>query len=133
MRWRWTPRSPRTAAGSAASVAPASSLRRRPVTRPPLSISPTHAASSRSAEPAAVLRDRVVTAVVLIAILVAALFMLPAVGWMAVCILVLAAGGWEWAGFIRAGTGTRVAYTALTLAAASALAHVTGLDAGSPD
>ena len=51
------------------------------------------------------LRDRVVTAIVLVAALLAALFWLPPLGWTALAAAALGAAAWEWAGFARAGPG----------------------------
>jgi phosphatidate cytidylyltransferase len=77
-----------------------------------------------------VLRDRVVTAVVLLGILLAALFFLPALGWTALCAFVLAVAAWEWAGFIRARNSWRFAYAASTLGLGLGAAHAAGIPTG---
>ena len=63
------------------------------------------------------LRKRVLTAVVLAAVLLAILFGLPA-GWtVAVLTLLVLAGAWEWSGFMRLGhPSRRVLYVALVAA-----------------
>src|SRR5215831_12991071 len=75
---RWTPRSRPIGDASVASAAPASKSRQpRPPKTPQLSISPTPAAGWRSsANPAAMLRERIVTGIVLAAACLAALFWL---------------------------------------------------------
>ncbi|HKC45568.1 MAG TPA: phosphatidate cytidylyltransferase [Burkholderiales bacterium] len=84
-----------------------------------MSISPTPAAGWRSsANPSAMLRERIVTGIVLAAACLAALFWLPALGWatLAGCILALAA--WEWAAFARCRTArARTGYTVATVVA----------------
>jgi len=58
------------------------------------------------------LRARILTAVVLLAGLLAAMFWLPRIGWIALVGALLAAAAWEWAGLARiAGVG-RVLYAA---------------------
>lgn len=60
------------------------------------------------------LRKRVTTAAVLIALLLAVLFWLPAAATVAVLTLVVLAGAWEWSAFLRlTGPGPRAAYVAL--------------------
>jgi phosphatidate cytidylyltransferase len=76
------------------------------------------------------LRDRVVTAIVLVAALLAALFWLPPFGWTALTAAVLAAAAWEWAGFARAGPGGRVLYAVAIAGTGLAAAFATGLAAG---
>lgn len=76
------------------------------------------------------LRERVVTAVVLVAALLGALFLLPPLGWTAVATAVLAAAAWEWAGFARAGAGGRVLYATVTTGAGLATAFGAGLAEG---
>jgi phosphatidate cytidylyltransferase len=76
------------------------------------------------------LRDRVVTAIVLVAALLAALFWLPPFGWTALTAAVLAAAAWEWAGFARASPGGRVLYAVAIAGTGLAAAFATGLAAG---
>jgi phosphatidate cytidylyltransferase len=76
------------------------------------------------------LRERVITAIALVAALLAALFWLPPLGWTALAAAVLAAAAWEWAGFARAGRGGRFFYAAATVAAALAAAFGSGLAEG---
>ncbi len=54
---------------------------------------------------------RILTAAVLIALVVAALFFLPRTGWLVLAAIMLAQGAWEWGGLARLGTGARAAYT----------------------
>ncbi len=93
-----------------------------------MSISPTHAADSPRA--GAKLRDRVVTAVVLAAGFLAALFWLPPLAWTAFAGLVAAVGAWEWAGFARLATAGRSAYAAATVATLLAAAYALNLATG---
>ena len=76
------------------------------------------------------LRDRVVTAVVLVGALLGALFALPAIGWTALAALILALGAWEWAGFVPARPARRLAYAALTTAVGVGAAGATDLATG---
>ena len=47
------------------------------------------------------LKDRVVTAILLLAGLLGAVFLLPAAGWMVVCAALCATAAWEWGGLAR--------------------------------
>jgi phosphatidate cytidylyltransferase len=76
------------------------------------------------------LRDRVITAIVLVAALAAALFWLPAIGWTVLAAAVLAAAAWEWGGFARAGPGGRILYATATTGAGLAAAFAAGLTDG---
>jgi phosphatidate cytidylyltransferase len=76
------------------------------------------------------LRERIVTAVVLVAALLAALFWLPATGWAAVATAMLAVAAWEWAGFARAGPGGRSLYATATAGAGLGAALWAGLADG---
>jgi phosphatidate cytidylyltransferase len=76
------------------------------------------------------LRDRVVTAAVLAAGFLAALFWLPPLGWTALSGGVLALAAWEWAGFARCATAGRLAYAAASVAALVAAAHAFNLATG---
>jgi phosphatidate cytidylyltransferase len=77
------------------------------------------------------LRDRVITAVVLVAFFLTALFALPPYGWTSFAVLVLAAAAWEWAGFALLGQAGRVLYTTLTAAVGAGMAYGAGLASGS--
>jgi phosphatidate cytidylyltransferase len=76
------------------------------------------------------LRQRIITAAVLAALFLAALFGLPAVGWTALAGVVLGAAAWEWCGFARGGRTARVVYTAATAALGLATAGGLGLATG---
>jgi phosphatidate cytidylyltransferase len=76
------------------------------------------------------LRDRVVTAAVLAACFLAALFGLPPLAWTAVSGGVLALAAWEWAGFARCATSGRLAYATASVAALVAAAHAFNLATG---
>jgi phosphatidate cytidylyltransferase len=78
------------------------------------------------------LRVRVVTALVLVAGFLAALFTLPPAGWTLVAALILAAAAWEWAGFAERRRPARAVYAILTCAAALAIAAGAGLLRGQP-
>jgi phosphatidate cytidylyltransferase len=93
-----------------------------------LSISPTRAADWHRL--GATLRDRVVTAVVLAAGFLAALFWLPPLAWTAFAGVLLALAAWEWAGFARRAAAGRFAYAAATVAALVVAAHVLNLATG---
>ena len=47
------------------------------------------------------LRDRVITAILLLAGLLGAVFLLPAAGWMVICAALCATAAWEWGGLAR--------------------------------
>jgi phosphatidate cytidylyltransferase len=76
------------------------------------------------------LRDRVVTAIVLGAGFLAALFWLPALGWTALAGAVLAVAAYEWAGFAHCANTGRLAYAAGTVAVLLVAAHWLNLAAG---
>jgi phosphatidate cytidylyltransferase len=78
------------------------------------------------------LRTRVLTAVVLAAALLVALFALPAWGWCAVATVILTIAAWEWWGLARDARGIRLAYAAGMGATGAALAWVLGLWGGRP-
>jgi len=56
------------------------------------------------------LKTRVITAVVLLAVLLAALFFLPSLGWAVFCALICALAAWEWGGLAGWGGKARVVY-----------------------
>jgi phosphatidate cytidylyltransferase len=76
------------------------------------------------------LRDRVLTAIALVAGFAAALFWLPPLGWTVFAAALVALAAWEWAGFARCGTAGRILYAAATALVGFAAAHATGLTAG---
>jgi phosphatidate cytidylyltransferase len=78
------------------------------------------------------LRQRVITAIVLAAIFLGALFGLPPLGWALFAGVVLAAAAWEWGGFARQSPSARGAYTAVTAVAGFGLAWFLGLAGGRP-
>jgi phosphatidate cytidylyltransferase len=79
------------------------------------------------------LRERVVTAIVLAAACLAALFWLPALGWTALVGFILALAAWEWAGFARCRTTrARTGYTVATVAAFVGTAWLLRLPTGAP-
>lgn len=63
------------------------------------------------------LKARILTAVMLFASFVAAVFWLPRAGWIALIGAVLALGAWEWAGLARLGTWGRILYAGAVAAA----------------
>jgi phosphatidate cytidylyltransferase len=78
------------------------------------------------------LRQRIITAVILAALFLAALFALPDPGWAALAAVVLAAAAWEWGGFARCDRAGRIAYAASTTAVGVALVAALGLATGRP-
>ncbi len=76
------------------------------------------------------LRDRVITALALVAGFAAALFWLPPPGWTLFAAALVSLAAWEWAGFARCGSGARVLYAAATGLVGVATAHATGLAQG---
>ncbi|MBS1199194.1 MAG: phosphatidate cytidylyltransferase, partial [Proteobacteria bacterium] len=54
------------------------------------------------------LKTRIITAIVMLAILVPALFWMPQLGWAVFVAVVAGVGGWEWAGFMRLTPRQRV-------------------------
>jgi phosphatidate cytidylyltransferase len=61
------------------------------------------------------LRTRVVTALLLLAGFLAALFLLPFSGWLVMAGLVAALGGWEWGGLMRLKRAGRAVYAAASM------------------
>ncbi len=62
------------------------------------------------------LKTRVLTAMVVLALFLAALFLLSEKGWIACCALVLAAAAWEWGGLAVLAMPGRCAFAALAVA-----------------
>ncbi len=77
------------------------------------------------------LKQRILTAVLLVAAFAIALFGAPPALWAALNGLVLAIAAWEWAGFVRASQPARIAYAAAMTLVGAAIAISTGLTAGS--
>jgi phosphatidate cytidylyltransferase len=78
------------------------------------------------------LRQRVITAIILAALFLGALFGLPPLGWTLLAGLVLATGAWEWGGFARQTPLVRGAYAGVTAGAGLGLAWALGLAGGRP-
>jgi phosphatidate cytidylyltransferase len=76
------------------------------------------------------LRERVITAILLVAGLLAALFWLPPLGWTALAAALLGAAAGEWAGLARAGSGGRILYATATAGAGLAAAFAAGIADG---
>ena len=76
------------------------------------------------------LRDRVVTAGVLAACFLAALFWLPPLGWIALTAVFVGLAAWEWAGFARCATTGRLGYVAASVVTLVAAAHAFNLATG---
>ncbi|MCU0803636.1 MAG: phosphatidate cytidylyltransferase [Burkholderiales bacterium] len=76
------------------------------------------------------LKTRVVTAVVLAAVFLGALFLLPAFGWTLFALGIAGAAAYEWAGFARLAPPARIAYALSSAALAAGLAWMGGLPAG---
>ncbi|MGB5081614.1 MAG: phosphatidate cytidylyltransferase, partial [Burkholderiales bacterium] len=62
------------------------------------------------------LKIRVLTATVALALFLPALFLLPAGAWLALCAVGLGVAAWEWASLAALGTSGRASYAALLLA-----------------
>jgi phosphatidate cytidylyltransferase len=76
------------------------------------------------------LRNRVVTAIILAACFLAALSWLSPLGWIALTAAVTAVAAWEWAGFARLASRARLVYGAVTTAALLAGAGAFNLASG---
>ena len=59
------------------------------------------------------LKTRVLTAAVMLAVVLAALFLLPRVGWIAFCAVFLGVAAWEWGALTALGSGARYGYAGL--------------------
>lgn len=70
------------------------------------------------------LRERIITALILLLALLGAVFWLPTQGWWGVCSLVGAAAAWEWAGLFRFHRAVRWSYALIVAIAVAALAMV---------
>ena len=76
------------------------------------------------------LRARILTAVILLAGLLAALFWLPRIGWVVLVGAVLAAAAWEWAGLTRIGRSGRGLYAVAIAGAGIWAGSNVGAEAG---
>jgi len=77
-----------------------------------------------------VLRVRVLTALALLFGLLAALFLLPLLGWALFVGVLLFGAGWEWAGLARCGNGLRTLFGAVLFVGGLVWAYATGLLSG---
>jgi len=68
------------------------------------------------------LKTRIVTAAVMLAVLLGALFYLPPWGWNIFCALICAAGAWEWGGLAKWSRTVRIVYAVALAACVVALA-----------
>lgn len=75
------------------------------------------------------LKARIITAVLLLAGLLAAVFLLPALGWLVLCALVCAAAAWEWGGLARFARPLRMATAVSFGSACLVLGLITGFGA----
>ena len=73
------------------------------------------------------LRERVLTALVLIGVLLGALFFLPATGWALFMGVAVYGAAWEWAGLAGCSAARRAAFGAVLAAGGLAWAYATGL------
>ncbi|ATE59994.1 phosphatidate cytidylyltransferase [Thauera sinica] len=73
------------------------------------------------------LRLRVLTAIVLLAGLLSALLLLPAMGWLLLCAAICGAAAWEWGGLASFGRGARSILAPVFALACLALGYSAGL------
>lgn len=78
------------------------------------------------------LKTRVITAVILLLGLLAALFLLPAFAWLAFCAAICAAAGWEWGALARFRPGLRIAFTVFCGAVSLLAGLAVGLGSDDP-
>ena len=76
------------------------------------------------------LKDRVITAILLLAGLLGALFLLPPPGWALLCALVCGAAAWEWGGLARFEGPLRITTAVAFTLACLVLAYSSGLMQG---
>lgn len=76
------------------------------------------------------LKTRIITAVLLLFGLLAALFLLPATGWLVFCALVCGGAAWEWGGLARFNAPLRVGFAVATGVVCLAAGVAAGLGAG---
>ncbi|MGQ5489406.1 phosphatidate cytidylyltransferase [Thauera sp. AutoDN2] len=76
------------------------------------------------------LKDRVITAILLLAGLLGALFLLPPLGWAVVCSLICAAAAWEWGGLARFERPLRVSTAIIFGVTCLLIGHLAGLADG---
>jgi phosphatidate cytidylyltransferase len=75
------------------------------------------------------LRTRLLTAVILLAVFLAALFLLPAYGWIAFCAVISGMAAWEWGALAALAKPGRCLYVMIVLAVGGSLATIHGLPA----
>ncbi|MBL8483287.1 MAG: phosphatidate cytidylyltransferase [Rhodocyclaceae bacterium] len=73
------------------------------------------------------LKQRIITAIVLLGVVAAAVAWLPPLGWIAFSALIAGLAGWEWGALVRLGAAARVVYGLVCAIAVLALAAL-GLD-----
>lgn len=73
------------------------------------------------------LKTRVITALGLLFGLLAALFLLPPMPWLALCALVCAGAGWEWGGLARMSGSYRVGFSVFSGVSCAVLGSMAGL------
>ncbi len=77
------------------------------------------------------LKDRVVTAILLLAGLLGAVFLLPAAGWMVLCAALCSAAAWEWGGLARFERPLRMTSAIVFGVTCLMVAYMAGLGDGS--
>lgn len=73
------------------------------------------------------LKTRVLTALALVTALLAAMFLLPPVGWLAFAAVICGGAAWEWGGLGRFSSGQRIAFALLMAAACFVVGAMAGL------
>lgn len=73
------------------------------------------------------LRTRVLTALALVAALLAAMFLLPPAGWLVFAAIICGGAAWEWGGFGRFPAGQRIVFALLMGAACFVVGAMAGL------
>lgn len=76
------------------------------------------------------LKDRVITAILLLAGLLGALFLLPAKGWAVLCAVICGAATWEWGGLARFERPLRMSTAIVFGVTCLLIAHLSGLANG---
>ncbi|CAM5277298.1 MULTISPECIES: phosphatidate cytidylyltransferase [unclassified Thauera] len=76
------------------------------------------------------LKDRVVTALLLLAGLLGAVFLLPAIAWLALCAALCGLAAWEWGGLARFDRPLRMSTAVVFAVSCLMLGYLTGLGSG---